>query len=151
MNYDENSVFKSSMTLLKLLINNEISVIDYLKQKKCLSEDDLTSLNVFGRYTLEAIIIHVLGSLFNSVKDLPLVKVATLIDLFDSTVRVQAGIKTANSPFKVFNLSKVSSRKPIPLRNGTITMVDYFPKECLPKRKRLEIPNSPWGKAQSQL
>jgi hypothetical protein len=60
MNFDENSVFKSSIKLIKMLIgDNSISAKEYLKQKKCgLSEECLTYLNVLGLYTLEAIIIH---------------------------------------------------------------------------------------------
>lgn len=53
----------------------------------------------FGEYTLEAIIIYVLGMLYNSVQESPMVRVSTLLDMLDRTVRTQADIiktRTAN-------------------------------------------------------
>ena len=98
MHFDENSVFKSYPSLIKLLIGKDmITAKEYLKQKKCgLSEKDFTYINVFGPYTLEAIMIYVLGSVFHCVQDLSAVR--ALIDQIDSTVRVQAvnmGMKNA--------------------------------------------------------
>lgn len=45
--------------------------------------------------TIEAIIIHVLCTVFNSTQELPIVRVARLIELLDNTVRIQAVIKQA--------------------------------------------------------
>ncbi len=92
MNFDEHSVFKSSSSMIKLLVGDEmITAQAYITQKKLgLSEEDLSYINVLGIYTLEAIIIHVLGSVFNSIEDLPVVRVSTLIDQLDTNVRVQA-------------------------------------------------------------
>lgn len=92
INFDEDSLYKHNMDMINLLISdNMISAKDFLKHKKFgLSEKDLSNIHVFGQYTLEAIIIHVLGSLFNCLRDLPYVRVSTLIDQLDSAVRVQA-------------------------------------------------------------
>ena len=125
MKFDEISVFKSVPNLLKLLINNDmITAKRYLIQKCGLSKKDLTSLKVFGKYTLEAIIINVLGSVFNCVQDLSLVRVSTLIEQIDSIVRVQAvnmgvdkaaGMNNVNSP-----LNKGKQRK-----QRKVTRSDY--------------------------
>lgn len=49
MHFDENSVFKSSPSLIKLLIGKDmITAKEYLKQKKCgLSEKDFTYINIY--------------------------------------------------------------------------------------------------------
>ena len=91
MNFDEKSVFKSVPSLIKLLICQDmITAKEYLMQKCGLYENDLTYIQVFGQYTLEAIIIHVLRSMFNCVQDLSVIRVSTLIEQIDSTVQVQA-------------------------------------------------------------
>ena len=43
-----------------------------------------------GKYTLEALLINVLGSIFNPLQDLSIIKVATLIQQIQSAVKVQA-------------------------------------------------------------
>ena len=89
--FDEKSVFRTYPSLIKLLIHKDmITAKDYLQQKMCLSETDLACIQVFGKYTLEAIVIHVLGSVFNSVQSLSVVRLSTLIHQIDSAVRVQA-------------------------------------------------------------
>ncbi len=94
-NFDEATIFNNCICLVKLLIvDDKISAMDYIKQKKyCLSEGELAGLNMLGKYTLEAIIIHVLGSLFNSVKDLPVVRLSTLIDHMDSMVKYKSAFR----------------------------------------------------------
>ncbi|KAF4394147.1 hypothetical protein G4B88_000658 [Cannabis sativa] len=101
MNFDENSAFKSSNKLIKMLIgDNFISAKEYLKKKKCgLSKECLTYQNVLGNN-------NSLGSLFNCLKDLPVVRLSTLIEQLDNTVRVQAGMKIAAK----LNKSKVSRK-----------------------------------------
>lgn len=64
---------------------------DYLKECD-LSEDDLGKIHHLGQYTLEAIIINVLGSMFNSEEILSAVRVSTLIEQIDAAVNVQARI-----------------------------------------------------------
>lgn len=99
INFDEDSLFKTYPSLIKLLIRQDLITAKlYLQNNSGLSETDLLYIQVFGKYTLEAIIIHVLGSVFNCVRDLSVVRVSTLIQQIDSTVRVQAinmGMKKA--------------------------------------------------------
>lgn len=96
MNFDEKSVFKSYPNVIKLLVGKDmITAKEYLKQCD-LSEIDMTTILVLGTYTLEAIMVHVLGSVFNPLEDFSTVRVSTLIEQIDSFVRVQAinmGIK----------------------------------------------------------
>ena len=62
MRFDETNVFQSVPSLIRQLISPEmITAKVYLRQKDGLSEQDLTLINLFGSYTLEAIMIHVLG------------------------------------------------------------------------------------------
>ena len=64
-NFDEASIYKNCICLLKLLIvENKRYAMDFIKQDKYnLSEAELAGLN-----------IHVLGSVFIVVKDLPVVR-----------------------------------------------------------------------------
>lgn len=87
--FDEKSIYKSSPNILKLLIKkDQPNAKDYLRGR--LSTDDFTMLQEFSHYTLEAIIIYVLGLVFNCVQDLPVVRVSTLVEQLESAVRVQA-------------------------------------------------------------
>lgn len=92
MDFDENNVFKHSTMMLDKIINKGgITAKEYLKQKKCgLSEIELSYIHVFSQYTLEALLIHVLGSVFNNIQDLSIVRVSTLIEQIDSHVRYHA-------------------------------------------------------------
>lgn len=91
MMFDETSLYKITPSLIKLLIiNNMPTAKEYLKS--FLSTEDLSLLHHFGHYTLEALIIHVLGLVFNCVRDFSVVRVSTLVEQLDSAVRVQAKI-----------------------------------------------------------
>ncbi len=121
MDFNDSSVWKSSMKLMELLLgDNKTLVRDYLRDKdqSGLSEAETKFLSVFDTYTLEVIIIHVLASVFNCIQDSPVVRVSTLIEQLDSTVRVQAKIKMKmkiaagkNVEEFCFNQSKVTNRK----------------------------------------
>ncbi|XP_022772499.1 uncharacterized protein LOC111315191 [Durio zibethinus] len=80
MNFDENRIFKSTPQLLNLLIDNaQITAKDHLKS--CLSTDVYNRyISHLGHYTLEAIIIYVLGLLYNSLQESSVVRVSTLLD-----------------------------------------------------------------------
>lgn len=67
---------------------------EYLKSR--LSTENLIVLYPFGHYTLEVLIIHVLGLVFNSIRDLPVVKVSTLVEQLNSAVRAQSAIMSGN-------------------------------------------------------
>ena len=114
MTFDEKSIFKNVPSLIKLLIKDDDSTAK-VQLTKNLSENDLTYIRVLGKYTLEAIIIHVLGSVFSPLQDLSVVRVSTLVQQLDSTVRVQSvklGINNepaAKFSFNYGKKSKVSS------------------------------------------
>jgi len=73
--------------LIKLLISpDKVCAKDYLKSCS-LSSDDLSYLNYFDHYTLEAIMIYVLGSLFNCLHESPAVRVSTLVEHLDTYVQ----------------------------------------------------------------
>lgn len=90
----ESRIFKETPNLIKLLINkddkDETAKL-YLHNKLPKDIYDCTIVH-FGVYTLEAIIIYVLGIAFSGIKETLMVRVATLIDLLDTTIRTQAFI-----------------------------------------------------------
>ena len=89
--FEEKSIFRTYPSLIKLLIHDDmITAKEYLMQKRYLLDTDLACIKIFGKYTLEAIIINVLGSVFNYAQSLSVVRLSTLIHQIDSAVRVQA-------------------------------------------------------------
>ena len=66
MIFDEESVFKSIPRMVGLLINKENIYAKLYLTKQCeLIETDITYIYVMGKYMLEALLINVLGSVFN--------------------------------------------------------------------------------------
>lgn len=63
---------------------------EFFMSNRRLSKENKSILRYFDQYTLEAIMIHVLSSIFSCIEDRPAARVATLIDRLDSTVRLQA-------------------------------------------------------------
>lgn len=89
--FDEDSLFKSVPLLIRRLIGTDkMTAKLYLTEMCNLSEKDLIYIEKFGNYTLEAIMIYVLGAVFNCVQSLPLVRASTLIQQLESAVQVQA-------------------------------------------------------------
>nr|WAO26101.1 DNA-directed RNA polymerase [Daucus carota subsp. sativus]WAO26134.1 DNA-directed RNA polymerase [Daucus carota subsp. sativus]WAO26171.1 DNA-directed RNA polymerase [Daucus carota subsp. sativus] len=65
------------------------SAMTYLLKSSKLTAEEKDSLNVFGQHTLEVLLIHVLSVLFNSVESDSVIRLSTLIDRLDTTVRSQ--------------------------------------------------------------
>lgn len=92
MSFDEKSIFKTVPNLIRTLIKkNEMNAKDYLRGKVELKEDK-ELLSEFGQYTIEALIIHVLSLVFNSLETSSLIRVASLIERLESSVRSQAAL-----------------------------------------------------------
>jgi hypothetical protein len=89
MKFDDESIFKSTPNLIRILIKkDEICARDSLKSKS-LTQDDLELLSELSHYTLEGLIVHVLGVVLNPV-EVSAVRVASLIEKLDASVRLQA-------------------------------------------------------------
>lgn len=85
-------MFKTAANLIKILVrSNGVSAKDYLREKLVKEEDKLL-LSEFGQYTIEALVVHVLGMVFSQPDSNPIVRVATLIDQLESSVRTQASL-----------------------------------------------------------
>uniref|UniRef100_A0A8I7B0N9 Uncharacterized protein n=1 Tax=Hordeum vulgare subsp. vulgare TaxID=112509 RepID=A0A8I7B0N9_HORVV len=96
MKFDEDNLFKVTPNIVKFLINKEQpNAKQYLKG--CLPSS-LPMLKMFGIYTLEAIMIHVLGLVFNTLQESSAVKAARFIDQLNSTVREQARFLQYKAP-----------------------------------------------------
>lgn len=111
LSFDENIIFKQYPKMINLLIGDcKITAKEYLKSK----DIDLEILDHFGCYTLEALIIHVLGLVFSCSNRTSLVKVSTLIDQLDSAVKDQVRFISYENLDKFFNKNKeleVSKKK----------------------------------------
>jgi tRNA nucleotidyltransferase/poly(A) polymerase len=88
----EQSIYSTIPNLIKILIQKDKPTArDYLR--KCLqSPSDLELLNYMDQYTLEALILHVLGTLFNALGENAAVRVSTLLEQLDTAVRYQADL-----------------------------------------------------------
>ena len=92
MAFDEESVFKSVPNIIHKLIREDAeSAKDSLLGRGVLEEeDDKDLLYEFGQYTIEALIIYVLGIVFHPLLDHSVVRLSTLIERLESSVRSQA-------------------------------------------------------------
>lgn len=101
--FDEYNIFNETPNLINKMIGKDlINAKSYLY--KHLPEDIYNStIDGFGQYTLEAIIIYVIGMLFNSIQITSIVRVSTLLDKLDTQVRTQANI--------IYKSKKASSSK----------------------------------------
>ena len=91
MKYDDRIIYNIIPNLIKRLIRKELPTAkDYLK--KCLKDNTeiLELLTYLGHYSLEAIILNVLCTVFNSLNVNTAVRVSTLVQQLDSTVRLQS-------------------------------------------------------------
>jgi len=77
---------------MKFFSKDKECALDFLR-KKDLSDHDNEMLNYMDHHTLEAIMVHVLGSLFHSIQDSPAVRVSTLVDYLYKYVVNHAKIK----------------------------------------------------------
>ena len=120
MGFEEESLFKSVPGIVGLLINKEKMTAKVYLTKRCeLTETDMKYVDVMGKYTLEALLIHVLGSVFNPLEDLPVVKVAAMIQQIQSAVKVQAynlGLKKEK---------KEPGKEKVPKKRGNLLKGDY--------------------------
>ncbi|XP_031396899.1 uncharacterized protein LOC116207918, partial [Punica granatum] len=142
INFDEYSIFNETPNLIKLLVGKDlISAKSYLY--KYLPKDIYNStIDQFGQYTLEAIIIYVLGLLYNSIQESSVVRVSTLVDRLDSTVRTQANIiNNKNMVSSTATSSRVDSSKEgyIKHKKGTKYEIGKRLLEFMIDRKLLHI------------
>lgn len=92
MLFDEESMFKTAPNIIRINIrNNDESAKDYLRGR-LLEKEDIELLSEFGQYTIEALIVHVLGMVFNSLEYNSIIRVASLVERLESSVRIQASL-----------------------------------------------------------
>ena len=105
MRFDEESMFKSAPNIIRILIkNNESNAKDYLRGRE-LEKDDIELLTEFGQYTIEALIVHVLGMVFHSQETNSLIRVASLVEQLESSLRIHASLLKSRRCKKVFSTS----------------------------------------------
>lgn len=125
MIFDEKSVFKTAPNIIKILIrNNEESAKDYLRGRAN-EKADIELLSEFDQYTLEALIVHVLSMVFNTFESLSIIRVASLVEQLESSVRIQASL-----------LKLRRCKKPLSMVMDDAFQVKMSGKEC-PKSSKL--------------
>lgn len=92
MKFDEKNIFKESYNIIKILIGKDLICAKEYLYRNIPRDLYNKTIEPFGEYTLEAIIIYVLGSLYNSIQESAVVRLSTLIEKLDTTVRTQADI-----------------------------------------------------------
>lgn len=93
MNYAEESLFKTIPSIMKMMINNKLpNAKDYLMEKKHLPEKDKELLMEFSRYTLEGLMVHVLSLMFNPLQKEGMVRLATMVERLEFSVRTHANV-----------------------------------------------------------
>lgn len=92
--YDEESIFHSSNNILRMLIRSEEKSAKDLLKESLTSDDGSLDLLIseLGHYTLEGLIVYEVGNLFNSLEKTSMIRLATLIDRLETSVRTQASI-----------------------------------------------------------
>ena len=87
-----NLCFKTAPNIIKILIrNNEESAKDYLRGRAN-EKDDIELLSEFDQYKLEALIVHVLSMVFNTFDNNSIIRVASLVEQLESSVRIQTSL-----------------------------------------------------------
>ena len=86
------NIFQAAPQNMKLLFEEDEPIArSYLLDKEeYLTFEVRMFIKYFHRYTLEGIIVHIFGLVFNSIEDSPAVRLSTLVDKLDRTVRTQA-------------------------------------------------------------
>lgn len=102
MRFDEESIFKTVPNIFQILIKrDQENAKDYLR-RSLLNMDEIELLSEFGQYTIEALIVFVLGMLFNNEESKLMIRVATLVEQLESNVRKQALLlKSRKSKMKI--------------------------------------------------
>lgn len=127
--FDEKSMYKTVPNAVKMMIlrgeesvkkSSSSSANNFLLKSKKLTAEEKLSLNVFGQHTLEVLLIHVLSVLFNSVESNSVIRLSTLIDRLDTTVRSQIKLlmkrKYRNEPEQTISTPKAGDGAPKPIK-----------------------------------
>lgn len=109
MNLNERNVFKSTPNMIKLLIRPDLPCAKEILKKK-VPPAYLPLLNSFSAYTLEAIMIHVLGLVFNNTREFAVVKVSTLMEQLNRFTRDQARFLNIELPDVILASSQKSKK-----------------------------------------
>lgn len=74
--FKDESIFKETSNLIKLLIDKDLINAKFYLYKNLPTDMYNNIITHFGEYTLEAIIIHVLGVAFNSLQETSIIRVS---------------------------------------------------------------------------
>jgi len=109
-----------------LIRSDDLNAKEYLRLHQSLSDEDSELLSELGKYTIEALIVHVLSLLFNIAGDNNgLIKVETLIERIESSVRLHALVTRLRRKKKAQSLPSdlASNKEPIPSKKKKENLV----------------------------
>ncbi|GKE84502.1 hypothetical protein Tco_1558244, partial [Tanacetum coccineum] len=94
LTFEDADIFSAAPDISKMLIKEELPTTkEYLRGRK-LTDEDLELVWELGTFTIEALLIHVLCTLYKIEKTQ--VRLATLIDQIERVVRTHAGLMREN-------------------------------------------------------
>lgn len=91
--FDEKSLFKTAPNIIRLL------------RGRVHEKDNMELLSEFGQYRIEALIVHVLGMVFNILEFNSIIHVASLVERLESSVRIQASLLKSRRCKKSFSMA----------------------------------------------
>jgi len=115
--FDEPNIFRETPNLIKKLIAPTEDTAKTYMNKHLTDETSLRTIDLFGVYTLEAIIIYVLGVAFNSINETSIVRLSTLLALLQRTVITQAHILKKMEGSTATICSEVDSKEGVTKKN----------------------------------
>lgn len=81
MNFDEESIYKTSASLKKIMLSHDKHAKDFFFFNKYVQkDDDILLLNELGRFSLEGKLVHVRCIVFNSKASCSMIRVASLVE-----------------------------------------------------------------------
>lgn len=90
MSFDEGNIYKDSSKIISILINKEKeNAKEYIIRHLPDNDPLIESLLLFGQYTLEALIVHVLSVLFSNAYE-SMIRLSTLVETLDRYVHDHA-------------------------------------------------------------
>ncbi|GKC07566.1 DNA-dependent RNA polymerase [Tanacetum coccineum] len=94
LTFKDTELFPAAPEIVKMLIQEELPIAkDYLRARK-LNDEDHELVGELGTFTVEALLIHVICTLYKTEKTH--VRLATLIDQIERAVRTHAGLMREN-------------------------------------------------------
>lgn len=88
--FDEESIFSTVPNIIKILIHEDKECCKDVLKNQLEKQEDIDLISEFGHYTIEALIVYEISSLFSAQEVSAVVPTSTLLDRLERSVRTQA-------------------------------------------------------------